>query len=372
MNKRITKNLNNEEKRKLVAVSIRDFIDKYSLRIDLEADYQRDKIWSTEERLALLDSIQENIDIPKIYLAEVKNSKEFDYECIDGKQRMSTLIDFFNPKADEKPLTVSIISKTYTYKQLKKERPDDAQKIEDYKLHLLVYEKGFFEEKTENFINKLFRRLQFGIRLNAGETLKSYTGTIRNFIFKDISGDGPFIGKTGLSKKRYQRELALAQICYNSFNKNNDPHEFVRARTADIEDFFEKEQYIEKKDGNLIRIEKVLKIMDTEFGSGADALTGRASVVSAYLFIEDLIIKKKTKTTSQFVKFYLTLLESIRNNMVLLRQYKEPKNQLIMDKFQKYILQASVEPRSIQRRHEFLVEAFAHYTKTKGKIIGDK
>ena len=44
----------------------------------------------------LIDSIIQNIDIPKIYLARTKGKERFDYECIDGKQRMATLLNFFN------------------------------------------------------------------------------------------------------------------------------------------------------------------------------------------------------------------------------------------------------------------------------------
>lgn len=357
------------DNRKLITISIKEFVNDYAYRIDLDADYQRDKIWSTEKREELLDSILENIDIPKIYLAEVKNDKQFEYECIDGKQRMVTLLNFFKPEPTEKPLTVAIISKTYTYQQLNKSHINYAKQMEDYKLHFIIYEKNFFEEKTENFINKIFRRLQLGMRLAAGETLKSYTGSIRNFIFKEIGGNGPFLKNTGLSEKRYQKELALAQICYNSFNRYIDGTEnFERARTSDIEDFLEKNQYINITDENLLRIRKILNIMDSTFGRNAKYITGRASAVSAYLFIENLYKNKKEKLIPKFVEFYLSLLKDIKQNMVLIRQYKEPKNLLIMDKFQKYILQASVETYSIKRRDEFLKIAFEIYLK-KGEII---
>ena len=114
--------------------------------------------------------------------------------------------------------------------------------------------------------------------------------------------------------------------------------------------------------------------MDSAFGEKAKSITGRASAVSSYLFVENLFVNKKQKLISNFVEFYLKLLNEVKENMLLLRQYKEPKNRLIMDKFQKYILQASVEPYSIKSRNEFLEKAFDFYLnpKTKGKIIGSK
>src|ERR1700730_3548349 len=94
--------------RELQSIPIKTFIDDYIYRIDLDADYQREKIWSRKMQLDLLDSIIKNIDIPKIYLAEVKGNENFDFECIDGKQRMATLLGFFKPELGQPSLTVRI------------------------------------------------------------------------------------------------------------------------------------------------------------------------------------------------------------------------------------------------------------------------
>jgi len=41
-------------KRTLATISVKTFIDDYVYRIDLDADYQREKVWSREDRLKLL------------------------------------------------------------------------------------------------------------------------------------------------------------------------------------------------------------------------------------------------------------------------------------------------------------------------------
>src|SRR6267143_6705261 len=104
--------------RTLKSISVKEFIDDYVYRIDLDADYQREKIWSRNNQEELLDSIIKNIDIPKIYLARVTDDENFEYECIDGKQRMTTLLSFFKPETNENPLTVTIAGDKYTYKRL--------------------------------------------------------------------------------------------------------------------------------------------------------------------------------------------------------------------------------------------------------------
>ena len=355
--------------RKVLSLSVKKFVDDYSYRIDLDADYQREKIWSRKDQEKLLDSIIENIDIPKLYLARVKDDEQFDYECIDGKQRMTTLLSFLKPEpAEDNPLTLRIKGEKYTYKRLKEELPGLAEKLEGFELTFVIYPGSVTED--EEFLREIFRRLQLGVRLNSGELLKTFTGTLRDFIYKSIGNNGPFLRFTKLSEKRFSRPFTLAQICINSFARNENG-EFVRARYDDLADFINDNYGLRKNDENLIRIKEVLQIMDSCFKRKAESISSRAAAVSAYLFVEELYVSGKGESVPEFVKFYVKLLEQIKDNMELLSQYKKPTNPLILEDFQKYILQASVEPYSIKRRHQFLVKAFQYYrnSKPKGKII---
>lgn len=360
-----------EANRQTLSVTVKELMEDYLYRIDLDADYQREKVWSKKNQEELIDSILKDIDIPKLYLAKIKNNKQFDYECIDGKQRMLTLMNFITPeKGDDSPLSVNLLNKKYTYQQLKKDLPNIAKKLDNYELNFVVYDQDCLEE---DFIREIFRRLQLGIRLNSGELLNSETGNIRDFIFKEIGKDGPFLRKTNLSDKRYSRQFTLAQICINSFNRQATG-EFGRARLTDIQYFFKEQEKIEKNDDNLTRIREVLKIMDEGFGENAAILSSRATAVSAYLFCESLYQENKSNTIPQFAKFYSALLKEIKHNMELLSDWEKPQNPKIMEGFQKFIIQASVEPSSIRRRDEFLKEAFAYYTNpaTKGMLIGSR
>jgi hypothetical protein len=358
--------------RALRDIRVKEFIDDYVYRIDLDADYQREKIWSTGQQEKLLDSIINDIDIPKIYLVQVKDNKQFDYECIDGKQRMTTLLRFFKPEpAEELPLKIRILQKKYTYEELKDEYPKIAKKIEDYELSFCIY-----ESIDDEHVREIFRRLQLGIRLNSGELLKTRTGTIRDFIYKEIGNNGPFFRRTNLSEKRFSRPFTLAQICINSFAMAKPEGEFVRARFQDIDDFFNSEENrnLDKNDENLVRIRRVLKEMDKGFKKDAVIISSRAIAVTAYLFVEELFVSQKINLIAQFSKFYVKLLNEIKDNMDLLSKYKKPINSTVMEEFQKYVLQASVEGYSIKRRHDFLKNAFNYYRapETKGEIIGSK
>lgn len=351
-------------KRKPLPLTIKMLMDEYIYLIDLDADYQREKVWSSSDQQKLLDSILRDIDIPKLYLAKIHDGKQFEYECIDGKQRLITLRSFFQLDEDEgSPLLIDVHNRKYTYEQLKEEHPRIAKEIEDYQLDFVIYDEASLDE---NFIRKIFRRLQLGKQLNSGEVLNSLVGTIRDFVFKEVGNNGPFFRKTKLSERRYSRQFTLAQICINAFREESD--EFVRARLEDLEEFFADNSRISKSDENLERIRKILKIMDEHFGESAQIISSRATAVTAYLFIEDLFRKKKQSLVPRFVQFYVTLLKAIEHNMDLVRDYRRPENIKIMHEFQTNITQASVEPYSITRRQEFLEKAFAFYRK-RGKII---
>lgn len=354
--------------REVEQVSIQKLVKDYIYRIDLDADYQREKIWSRTAQEKLLDSILKNIDVPKIYLARVKDRESFDFECVDGKQRMATLLNFFKPEpGGERPLRVNLLGKKYTYKELKDEFPQLAQRIEDFELTLVIYPSSLDEE----FVREIFRRLQLGVSLNSGERLNSHTGTMRDFVYKEMGREAPFLRHTSLSEKRYSRQFALAQICINSFSRAQS-NEFVRARFDDLEEFFKEKHDLDDKDEDLVRIRRVLKIMDKRFGQHASAISSRAVAVSAFLFVEELFLRRKRHLILDFAKFYVKLLDEIKDNLKLLSAFREPSNRTVLEGFQRHVSQASVEPFAIRSRDRFLAKAFEYYraSQTKGKIIG--
>lgn len=358
-------------------VTVKALVDEFVYTIDLDADYQRERIWSTSQQQLLLDSIVSDIDIPKLYLAKVEDNKQFDYECIDGKQRMVTLVTFLKPepeKSGKAGLTLQILNREYTFQELKHELPKIAQKIESYKLDFVSYDLAALEDASaERLIREIFLRLQLGTRLNSGERLKALLGTVRDFVFREMGNNAPFFRNTSLSAKRFSREFTLAQLCLNSF-KRKESGEFGRARLLDLEDFFNEKANIAGDDPNLSRIRAVLKLMEDAFGVSGVGISSRAVAVSAYLFSEALYLDGKQDAIPRFAEFFVRLLDEIKRNMELIKKFKNAENPFIMEGFQKYVLQASVEPSSIRRRQSFLESAFAYYLnpKTRSKIISGK
>lgn len=76
----------------------------YHAGVDFNPNYQRDLVWNMEQKLSLLDSIFNNVDIGKFTFIkhEFEQKRKFYYEILDGKQRLSTICEFYEDRIEWK------------------------------------------------------------------------------------------------------------------------------------------------------------------------------------------------------------------------------------------------------------------------------
>jgi hypothetical protein len=80
--------------------------------VDMEPEYQRDYVWEDKDKEALIDSIFNNVSIGHFVFCKNEfktNSKA--YEILDGKQRLSTLVAFFEDRFQYKGYYFSELSR---------------------------------------------------------------------------------------------------------------------------------------------------------------------------------------------------------------------------------------------------------------------
>ncbi len=71
---------------------------KTSFGVDFDPEYQRGYVWEMKDKMLLIDSVFNCIDIGKfvfIHLEYGETAKDLGYEILDGKQRLSTLCDYY-------------------------------------------------------------------------------------------------------------------------------------------------------------------------------------------------------------------------------------------------------------------------------------
>ena len=158
-------------------------------KIDMNPPYQRHgRLWSRGDKAFLIDSILNDYDMPKIYMADFTfgnvslNKKGLPYAIIDGKQRFEAILDFYsgNICLDEQFVfqqNPSMKLGGLGYSDLSKNHPEIADIINNHPLsvvHVITDDK----EK----INELFVRLNRSKPLTGAEVRNAMSGPLPDVI----------------------------------------------------------------------------------------------------------------------------------------------------------------------------------------------
>lgn len=155
--------------------------------IQLDPNFQRQNVWDNKQKSELIESILMGIPIPVFYFFE---SKEAKIQIIDGKQRITTVIDFMNDKFKLGKLSIIKVSG-------KKFSDLDAllqRKIEDYQIDTYIIQPPTPEKIKFDIFDRVNRG---GTRLNNQEMRNAlYQGNATTLldelseldIFKEATG----------------------------------------------------------------------------------------------------------------------------------------------------------------------------------------
>jgi hypothetical protein len=157
------------------SVSVSEFLKSITSRIDYDPPYQREiNAWSPPKKVKLIsDMIQMQAPLQKFYL-HADAHKNFKYSIIDGKQRLTTILDFFDLGVNKK-FSVDLEGAFYDHKNLPKQH-----------LEVLLNTKLTFEvlEGTEAEARFLFISLQNGKPLSKVDIRHAFGGDLcLNMIF---------------------------------------------------------------------------------------------------------------------------------------------------------------------------------------------
>jgi hypothetical protein len=233
----------------------------------------------------------------------------------------------------------------------KKFREKAGDQITETRLKDTTGEHRFFKgiqlrRDRHDELRLLFILLQLGAILNAGEKLHAMKGDVRNFVF-DRGKNHPFFKRVQIPRRRYARETVFAQICINSFYRSLQGS-FYRARYEDLQVFFDQYKSLKMYQDELHRINTTLEILNRSFDRRAEELENRASIVSGYLFVEELVKNDKRSEVRLFVEFYMKFLAEVKKQALKGLDYN-PRFRRLLD-FQTYITQAAVEKSAIEGR----------------------
>ena len=78
--------------------------------VNFDVEYQRGHVWKLADKIALIDSIFNNIDIGKFVFVQRDYSADIFYEILDGKQRLTAIIEFIEDRFKYKGFYFSELS----------------------------------------------------------------------------------------------------------------------------------------------------------------------------------------------------------------------------------------------------------------------
>ncbi|MBO5302478.1 MAG: DUF262 domain-containing protein, partial [Lachnospiraceae bacterium] len=273
--------------------------------LDLEHVVQRGYVWVSMQKSLLIHSMLASFPIPPIYCLKVSSEKETKYSVLDGKQRITSILDFVAGEYALDSETPAILFDDVEVELAGKYFIDLPLNIQQEILHfkLLIYG---FEDVTEDEINELFYRLNNGYLLNKYQKSLSCMDFSSASFIKSILSDKFFseICKfTKLQKKNSDDMATLIQAMmlldnkyygyeycslsadevmrYAAYIKNNYSEE-QREHFYDIVDYLEKVFHKEEKMLKKINIPMVILIADIAMGDDYNGIKNQYRVGPMY------------------------------------------------------------------------------------------
>lgn len=119
--------------------------------IQLDPEFQREEVWYSKQKSELIESILMGIPIPVFYFFEAKDTT---IQVVDGRQRISTFIDFMNDKFKIGDLNIikSIVGKRFSELE-----PIQQRKIEDYQIETYTIQPPTPEQVKFNIFDRVNR-----------------------------------------------------------------------------------------------------------------------------------------------------------------------------------------------------------------------
>jgi hypothetical protein len=336
--------------------------------IDFDPPYQRrGGLWSRRDKQFLIDSILNDYDIPKIYLADFTlgpsplNPQNRQFAVIDGKQRFEAILDFFDGRitlsqdfvlVSEPALALGRLG----YRDLKAEYPSVASRFENFNLTVMT-----IITDEEGKINELFVRLNRNKTLTGPEIRNAMQGPVPELV-RDIATDDFFTQRVAFATNRGQALDIAAKFLLVEFRGG-----VVETKRANLDRLVEEGLRAEAAEDDFRRaagrVSRVLHTLDEIFLERDPLLSTQGALVPYYLLVRGI-----DANAIRAIRPFLVSFESARQ--INRRAAKDP-NADVDPEFARYdqLSRSINDARSIEGRLEVLEARLSEYTVTRKVLL---
>jgi len=226
---------------------LQEKVETGETRYKLDPEYQRRHRWNVERKSRLIESFLMNVPVPPVFLYEHELAR---FEVMDGRQRLSTLKEFYGDEFELKGLQywTELHGKTYSKLPSKVKDGIDRRYISSI---ILLKETASSEEKAAQLKKMVFERLNSGgVKLSPQETRNAvYDGPLNQLCLK-LSKNQDFCSLWGIPT-----ELSLDSDCNNEDEEKDDSTATGKTMFEKMDDvelvlrFFAYRQISESKSG---------------------------------------------------------------------------------------------------------------------------
>jgi len=177
-----------QEKNDFLLPQVLEFV-RQNKWINIHPEYQRRLVWDRAKRSAFIESLLMNIPIPQIFLLEWEYSR---YEVMDGQQRLSSIVDFYDNRFKLSGLEYwpELNGKTYGDCPPTIQRGLDRRRISAV---VVLAENLALEDRKYDIRRIVFERLNTGGQnLNAQELRNCVYSGLFNDLLIELAGNDLF------------------------------------------------------------------------------------------------------------------------------------------------------------------------------------
>lgn len=189
--------------------------------IKLNPDYQRSFVWSEVQKSRLIESFIMNIPVPPVFLYEIEFAS---YEVMDGRQRLTTIRDFYNNKFSLVGLEVWAELNGMKYSEL----PSNIKLGIDRRYISTIV---ILKETAKTHVEERELKQYVFERLNTGGT-KLTDQEIRNAILPGKMNE--FCKRLALENSQFHEIFNIIKIDYNS--RISEGGEYLEEKYIRMED----------------------------------------------------------------------------------------------------------------------------------------
>jgi hypothetical protein len=333
-------------------------------KINMSPTYQRRAgLWTRTKKALLIDSILNEYDIPKIYLADFTyanttlNEARTAYAVIDGKQRLETFFDFFEgtlPLSREFVFNdnPSLDLARLTYFDLQESYPKVAERFERYLPSIMSV---ITDEKRK--VDEMFVRLNSGLHITAAERRNAMPGPLPKLIRKLVLH--PFFeSRISFNTRRMQEYNTVAKILLIEVKGR-----FVdtKARNLDglVKDNINKS--LSQFEPHRKSISKVLDKMSAIFHENDSVLSSEGPIPVYYWFV------KKTIANKQYIRAFLKeFSDDVKTNLEVSQNTPERADAELTTYYT--MARTTNDQASLSGRYEILQKRFQAFVKRRKRI----